>query len=95
MAVKFQGGRAVPAGGSNEGDAIKRKALNSAIQKMQQMKAIAESLRRDFDASPPGGGLPLWRQEGFEEIPATVYSHIPDLLDQEIRRAQQLLAQVR
>jgi hypothetical protein len=94
MAMKVQGGRMVPAGQDTAGKDIKRKALNSAIQKMQQMKSIAESLRRDFDASTPVGG-PLWRQPGYEEIPATVYTHIPDLLDHEIRRAQTLLAQVR
>lgn len=86
MALKFQGGRAVPAG-TDKGVEIKRKALNSAIQKMEQMKALAVALRRDFDPSTADGG-PLWRQEGFEEIPATVNGHIPDLLDREIRRAQ-------
>ena len=56
---------------------------------MQQMKALAESLRADFNASTSGG--PLWRQPQFEEIPATVNGYIPDLLDKEIRRAQSLL----
>lgn len=93
MAVRFQGGRAVPAG-TDKSIEIKRKALNSAIQKMEQMKSLAAALRREFDASTPDGGA-LWRQDGFEEIPATVNGHIPDLLDREIRRAQQLLAQLR
>ncbi len=87
MAVKFQGGKAVPASGNDK--MVERRVLNSAISKMQQMKAIAESLRADFNASTSGG--PLWKQDGFEEIPATIYSHIPDLIDREIRRAQSLM----
>ena len=87
MAVKFQGGRAVAVSGNDK--AVERKVLTSAISKMQQMKALAESLRADFNASTSGG--PLWRQPQFEEIPATVNGSIPDLLDKEIRRAQSLL----
>lgn len=87
MAVRFQGGRAVPAAGNDK--MVERRALNSAISKMQQMKALAESLRADFNVSTSGG--PLWKQVGFEEIPATINGYIPDLIDREIRRAQSLM----
>lgn len=91
MAIRFQNGKASPISGASRSDkAIERKALTNSIAKMEQMKRLAQELRMEFNASTSTGG-PLWRQPGFEEIPATINGYIPDLLDREIRRARQLL----